>query len=267
MPSSAERTSGQATETASEQEAAEQEAAEQTEKEQTEKEQTDTAQTETEQTDTAQTEAERTEGDAVPSPPALDWAAFAERPLPEGGADERVVAPQAELAAVLQRRHEDLSAVRGDAARAASGARDTVYDLAVLVGRFDQLVAACAADLEDSGRSRLHRRLRILKEQMLQTLRDADVEVRDPLGLPAADVADWADPIGWRHGPQFTEETVAQTDEPAVFHAGAVVRLARVFMGSPEHEPAPAQAPAPAGSPAPGPAGDPHDLGETDKDA
>ncbi|MYW68223.1 hypothetical protein GTY65_29715 [Streptomyces sp. SID8379] len=175
-----------------------------------------------------QTTAETTE------PPALDWAEFAERPLPEGG--DEAVSPQAELAGVLQRRHEDLSAARGEAAQAASGARDTVFELASLVGRLEQLIADSEQPLADSGQARLHRRLRILKEQMLQTLRDDAVEVRDPLGLPADEVADWVDPVGWRYGPQFTAETVAQTDEPAVFHRGAVVRLARVFMGSPEPE-------------------------------
>ncbi|MBO1334965.1 hypothetical protein [Streptomyces sp. VRA16 Mangrove soil] len=166
--------------------------------------------------------------------PALDWGEFTERPLPEGG--DEAVSPQAELAGVLQRRHEDLSAARGEAARAASGARDTVFELATLVGRLEQLVALAEQTLVDGGQARLHRRLRILKEQMLQTLRDDGVEVRDPLGLPADEVADWVDPIGWRYGPQFTAETVAQTDDPAVFHHGAVVRLARVFMGSPEPE-------------------------------
>ncbi|MEU6842634.1 hypothetical protein ABZ930_12305 [Streptomyces sp. NPDC046716] len=190
---------------------------------------------------------------------ALDWSEFAERAVPEGG--DEAVSPQAELAGVLQRRHEDLSAARGEAARAASGARDTVFELASLVGRLEQLIAAGEQALADSGQARLHRRLRILKEQMLQTLRDDGVEVRDPLGLPADEVADWSDPVGWRYGPQFTSETVAQTDEPAVFHHGAVVRLARVFMGSPEpgvpdqQGDAEGQGVAEAASPAAGPPG------------
>ncbi|MFJ4711297.1 hypothetical protein [Streptomyces sp. NPDC088785] len=190
---------------------------------------------------------------------ALDWGEFTERAMPSGG--DEAVSPQAELAGVLQRRHEDLSAVRGEAARAASGARDTVFELATLVGRLDQLIAAGEQALADSGQARLHRRLRILKEQMLQTLRDDGVEVRDPLGLPADEVADWTDPVGWRYGPQFTVESVAQTDDPAVFHHGAVVRLARVFMGSPEPstetpaaDPAPTPTETPAADPAPAPA-------------
>lgn len=167
------------------------------------------------------------------------WGSFAVREVPAGL--EETVSPEAELAGVLQRRHDDLSAARGAAAGAAADARSTVFELASLVGRLDQVIVAAEARMADSGQQRLHRQLRVLKDQMLQCLGDDDVEVRDPLGRTAQDVADWTDPVGWRHGPQFTEEVVAQTDEPAVFHRDVVVRLARVVMGSPDGT-APAEA-------------------------
>ncbi|MCX3059663.1 procyclic acidic repetitive family protein [Streptomyces beihaiensis] len=192
-------------------------------------------------------------GPAAPATSPLSWDTFAERAMAEG-VDE-AVSPQAELVGVLQRRHDDLGAARGEAAQAAAGAREALFEVASLVGRFEQLIGECQEVMADSGQARLHRRLRILKDQMLQVLKDDGVEIRDPVGLPADEVADWTDPIGWRYGAQFATESVARTDEPAVFHHGAVVRLARVFMGSPEPQSEPQSGP--QSEPRPGPQSEP----------
>lgn len=152
------------------------------------------------------------------------WDAFTERPVPEVRGE--ITAPEADLAGVLQRRYEELGAARGASASAATRVHATLFELAMLVGTLEQQLAGAEQQLG-------HRELKNVKDRMLDVLRDAGVEVRDPLGLPADEVLDWADPVHWLQSPDFAAEVVATTNEYAVFHEGAVVRFAQVVMGAP----------------------------------
>ncbi|MFI6565307.1 hypothetical protein [Streptomyces sp. NPDC050534] len=173
------------------------------------------------------------------------WDAFAERPVPEGLG--QAVHLSHELAGVLQRSRDDLAKDRGRAAQEAAAVVGTLYELAALAGQLELQLARAEAPLVEGGNKRLHDLLRVLKNQMLEELRQRGIEVRDPLGRGHDEVAEWADVVHWRSGPQFTAEVVAQTIEPAVFHHGRddhdgtgdddkVVRRARVVMGCPEPE-------------------------------
>ncbi|RVU17989.1 hypothetical protein EOT10_33380 [Streptomyces antnestii] len=174
---------------------------------------------------------------AEPSPATglPTWDDFAERPVPE--VHGATTAPEAELAGVLQRRHEDLAVARGASAAAATRVHATLFELAALVGTLEQQVTRSEEPLAAVGEQLRHRELRNVKDRMLDLLRGAGVEVRDPLGLPADDVLDWADPVHWRQSPDFDAEVVAETNECAVFHEGAVVRFAQVVMGAPAQNP------------------------------
>ncbi|MGY6024888.1 hypothetical protein [Streptomyces spinosirectus] len=152
-----------------------------------------------------------------------------------------------ELAGVLQRSRDDLAKDRGRAAQEAAAVLGTLYELAALTGQLELQLVRAEAPLVEGGNKRLHDLLRVLKNQMLEELRQRGIEVRDPLGRGHDEVAEWADVVHWRSGPQFTAEVVAQTIEPAVFHHGRdehdgtgdddkVVRRARVVMGCPEPE-------------------------------
>ena len=68
---------------------------------------------------------------------------------------------------------------------------------------------------------------------MLEVVAGSGIELRDPTGLPAAEVLDWANVNAWLHRPEYEAEVVARTEECAVFHEGRIVRLARVQMGAP----------------------------------
>ncbi|MFG2790444.1 hypothetical protein [Streptomyces sp. NPDC048419] len=171
------------------------------------------------------------------------WDAFVERPVPEGLG--QAVHLSHELAGVLQRSRDDLAKDRGRAAQEAAAVLGTLYELAALTGQLELQLARAEAPLVEGGNKRLHDLLRVLKNQMLEELRQRGIEVRDPLGRGHDEVAEWADVVHWRSGPQFTAEVVAQTIEPAVFHHGReddgtdddkVVRRARVVMGCPEPE-------------------------------
>ncbi|MFJ9542386.1 hypothetical protein ACIRPX_34715 [Streptomyces sp. NPDC101225] len=173
------------------------------------------------------------------------WEAFAERPVPDGLG--QAVHLGHELAGVLQRSRDDLAKDRGRAAQESADVLGSLYELAALAGQLELQLARAETPLVEGGNKRLHDLLRVLKNQMLEELRQRGIEVRDPLGRGHDEVAEWADVVHWRSGPQFTAEVVAQTIEPAVFHHGRddhdaagdddkVVRRARVVMGCPEPE-------------------------------
>ncbi|MEV2217806.1 hypothetical protein AB0H86_41350 [Streptomyces sp. NPDC050997] len=182
----------------------------------------------------------------VPAAPAEapGWDVFAERPVPDGlGRDVHL---EVELAGMLQRGRDDLARDRGRTAQETTDNRHALYELASFIGRLEQHLDRAEAPLVEGGNKKLYDTLRVLKDQMLDSLRDRGVEVRDPLGHGHDEVAEWADVVHWRRGPQFTGEVVAQTLEPAVFHREGggrdeatddhekVVRRARVVMGCPE---------------------------------
>ncbi|MFC9462168.1 hypothetical protein [Streptomyces sp. NPDC056983] len=177
------------------------------------------------------------------------WENFAERPVPE--VHGATTAPEAELAGVLQRRHEELAAARGASASAATRVHATLFELAMLIGTLEQQVNRAGEPREAVDAELRHRELKNVKDRMLDVLRGAGVEVRDPKGLTADEVLDWADPVHWLQSPEFDAEVVAETNEYAVFHDGAVVRFAQVVMGAPAPAPVPALAPAPKPEPEP----------------
>jgi hypothetical protein len=164
--------------------------------------------------------------------PPLGWDAFAQREVPPVAGD--FISPEGELISLLQRQEQELRRSHEQAAADTARVREVVFGLAVFAGRLDQLTANAEDPMTAQGLRPLHRQFRVLKDQMLQALTDGGVEVRDPTGLPARQVMDWADVTGWVQRAEFTEEVVAQTHEQAVFHGGAVVRLASVVMGAPQ---------------------------------
>jgi hypothetical protein len=137
------------------------------------------------------------------------------------------------MVGVARRAAEDLHAAEQQVHAAANEVREALFELAVLVGRLDQLADATEEPLVAQGQLSLHRQLSILKNQMLQILADNAVELRDPTGLPTAEVLHWTRVNAWLHRSEFDAEVVARTEEHAVFHEGRIVRLAQVQMGAP----------------------------------
>ncbi|HTJ71467.1 MAG TPA: hypothetical protein VL551_28250 [Actinospica sp.] len=164
--------------------------------------------------------------------PPLDWYDFTGREVP--AAVGEFVSPESELVGVARRAADDLRAARTEGRAAASEVREALFDLAVFVSRLDQLVARAEEPLVEQGGRKLFLQLRTVKNQMLQIVTDNGIELRDPTGLPAAEVLDWVNVNAWLHRPEYEAEVVARTEECAVFHEGRAVRLARVQMGAPE---------------------------------
>lgn len=163
--------------------------------------------------------------------PPLDWYDFSGREVPDVPGE--FISPDSELISVVRRAAEDVHSAEQKARAATNEVREALFGLAVLVGRLDQVADDAEEPLLAQRRRGLHRQLVIVKNQMLQILADNGVELRDPTGLPAAEVVDWTEVTAWLHRPEYHAEVVARTEERAVFHDGGIVRLARVQMGAP----------------------------------
>lgn len=171
-----------------------------------------------------------TETPSAPEPP-LDWYDFSGREVPPTAGE--FVSPESELLGVAKRAAEDLRDARAAAEAAASDVREVVFNLAVHVGRLEQLVVRSEEPLVAQGLKTLYLQLRTLKNQMLQIITDHGIELRDPTGHPAAEVLDWVEVNAWLHRPEYDAEVVARTEECGVFFEGRAVRFARVHMGAP----------------------------------
>jgi hypothetical protein len=163
----------------------------------------------------------------------LSWAAFRERPEPPPG---ELLSPASEVAALLQRYRNDLDANRATDQAALADAHAAAADQAVLVFHLAAVLRRDEAAFADAGLTRVHRRLNALRNQMAQAIERTGLAVVDPTGQAFDEVADLVHVIGWRHGPEFAGEVVAETIEPIVRHERELVRPGRVVMGSPDKE-------------------------------
>jgi hypothetical protein len=178
----------------------------------------------------------------------LAWSRF--QPRPEQ-LDVELLSPARELATLLQRYRDDLDTQRRAGERASADMLAIAVEQAVHVHHLTAMVSRTAAALADAGLSRVHKQLGVLADQMLAALAAGQISIRDPAGAPYHEVADLVHVVGWRHGPAFAAEVVAETIEPVVLHLGYPVRLGRVIMGVPGPEPAEPSPPQPS-DPGPG---------------
>jgi hypothetical protein len=160
----------------------------------------------------------------------LDWSAFQPRPV---GSPVELRSPASELGAALQRGRRELTAARAAADDAVATARADAAEQAVLVFRLSVVLQRHDQAIADAGLAVAGRTLRVLRDQMLAALERTGLTVVDPAGQPYREVADAVDVAGWRHGPEFTDEVVAETLDPIVRHDSGTIRLGRVIMGAP----------------------------------
>lgn len=179
-------------------------------------------------------DADKAEPALPPAELPFGWDVFKRKPAPD--AMEPESPPAAELARVLQWHRSELAAERGRAHADADAARAVAADLGVLIARLDAAVSRHDDALRDAGLGRVHRELRILKDQMVEALRLGGITIEDPTGQQFENVADRVDVIGWRHGTEYPAEVVAETTEAIVWYGKAVIRPGQVVMGAPPTE-------------------------------
>ena len=172
-----------------------------------------------------------------------DWSVFSERE--EVVLDTELVSPAAEVAALLRRRQAALH----EAQQAIAQERKTWLDvlaqqaafvtqLAVVLGRYESAITQVATQTPESQLllKRSYQALRIVKDQMLDALLQAGLEIEEPLGKGYDEVAEAVRVDGWLHRKEFTSEVVAEVREPIVRYSGVVVHMGCVVMGAPLEE-------------------------------
>lgn len=158
------------------------------------------------------------------------WEAFALRDAPES---VDLLSPSSEVGGLLQRYRAEIDRATAAASEAKRDGLEALASQAVLTVQLASALDRYAGQLKDAGLERVHRHLRVLKDQMLAACAAAGVEIRVPLGAPFDEVADLVHVAGWRHRDEFTAEVVAEVIEPIVTHAGTLLRPGRVVMGAP----------------------------------
>ncbi|GHO66893.1 hypothetical protein KSC_057850 [Ktedonobacter sp. SOSP1-52] len=181
-----------------------------------------------------------------------DWSIFKERealPL-----EYELLSPAAEVAALLRVHYASLTEGRRAEAEAFQTSFAALAEQAVLVAQLEMLLQRSSSSFSSSdqgsrlqGRQetlpRLYKSLCIIKDQMLEALTSAGIEIEFPLGKSYEEVADFVEIEHWRHQQHLTEEIVIDVYEPIIrmlqAHQGPVlVRAGRVVMGAPlESEP------------------------------
>lgn len=159
-----------------------------------------------------------------------DWAVFGPREVP---GEVELLSPAAEAAGLLQLYHGDLAAARQQQEDVRMAGLRALAQQAVFAFQFGAALERYQPELTQGTLLRAHRHLRVLKDQMLDALRAAGLEIEVPLGQSFEQVADAVHVDGWRHESRFTSEVVAEVSEPIVKAGGALIRLGRVVMGAP----------------------------------
>ena len=164
-------------------------------------------------------------------PPVFpDWSKFSER---EVHVEPELLSPAAEAASLLQFLHDSLRAAGVTRDEVQSAGLRALAQQAVFVFQLEAALQRYQPNLAEGPLVRIHRHLRVLKDQMLDALAGFGLDIDVPRGRSFDDVADLVHVDGWRHHEQFTSEVVAEVTEPIVKFGGAVVRLGRVVMGAP----------------------------------
>lgn len=176
-----------------------------------------------------------------------DWSIFKERetlPL-----EQEVLSPAAEVAALLRVHYVSVTEGRQAEKEAFQTGFAALAEQAVLVFQLEMLLQRSSSSFASSdsgsrlqGRQetlpRLYKSLRIIKDQMLEALTSAGIEIEIPLGKSYEEVADFVEIEHWRHQQHLAEEIVLDVYEPIIRMRQAnqglvLVRAGRVVMGAP----------------------------------
>jgi hypothetical protein len=159
-----------------------------------------------------------------------DWNAFAEREAP---VEAELLSPAAATASLLQLYHDSMRDAAAGRDEVQSAGLRALAQQAVFVFQLDTALQRYQPNLSEGPLVRIHRHLRVLKDQMMDALTSFGLEIDVPRSRPFEEIAELVHVDGWRHHEQFTAEVVAEVTEPIVKFGGVVVRLGRVVMGAP----------------------------------
>ncbi len=159
-----------------------------------------------------------------------DWSVFSQR---EVSFDVDLLSPASEVASVLQKSRIALDEAWTEVDNVRREGLEALAQQAVLVVQLAAVLERYASEYAQASLTRVYRSLHIIKDQMLDELQRAGLEIIVPLGRPFDEIAHLANVDGWRHHESFSAEVVAEVVEPIVTYRGELVRLGRVVMGAP----------------------------------
>lgn len=164
-----------------------------------------------------------------------DWSVFKEREVPPTFGAEELLSPALAVSAALQRSSIELAETRKRVHHEHDASGEALAQQAVYVFRMASLLDRCAPNLTKTSLRQFYHPLRIVKDQMLEALRDVGIEIEDPHGKSFEEVDGRVD-MQWRQDQDFSTEIVAEVQEPIVMYHGNLVRKGRVIMGGPPLE-------------------------------
>jgi hypothetical protein len=159
-----------------------------------------------------------------------NWSLFSER---EQSLSVDLLAPALEVATLLQKHRAELDLAHQESEEARRAGLEALAEQAVFVIQMSGALERYEQDFIKASLVKAHRHLRVLKDQMLDTLSKAGIEAEIPLLKPFDEVAESVHIEGWRHRQEYTAEVVAEVIEPIIKHKGELVRMGRVVMGAP----------------------------------
>jgi molecular chaperone GrpE (heat shock protein) len=160
-----------------------------------------------------------------------DWSVFSERDLPEA---IELLSPASELAAILQLFQANLSAEKNAAEDIRHEGLKILAQQAVFIVQLEAALERHKPKFEQASLNKVYRSLRIIKDQMLDGLKVAGLNIVIPQGQRFDDVADSVSVVGWKFSEDFPAEVVAEVLEPIVFYGDRLVHPGLVVMGAPK---------------------------------
>jgi hypothetical protein len=162
-----------------------------------------------------------------------DWSVFSKRPVPF---DVELLSPASEMAVLLQKYLTDMNNMQKEIESFHNEGVDAAAQQAVYATQLASALDMYESLITETPLKRVHRHLRIIKDQMLSALENTGFKIDNPIGKPFDDIADRVYVDGWRHQVDFTSEVVAEVIEPIVIYRGKLVRRGRVVMGAPQEK-------------------------------
>lgn len=160
----------------------------------------------------------------------MNWDAFKERDVP---VNVELISPAAEVASLLQ----GIGSMLSDTQQCIDDARDAdLQALAcqgVLVVQLASALEFHESEFNENSLQKTFRHFRVIKDQMLEAIEQAGLQVFVPLGEEFDKIADDVHVVGWRHNEAFESEQVVEVIEPIVRKNGRLIHMGRVVMGAP----------------------------------
>jgi molecular chaperone GrpE (heat shock protein) len=158
-----------------------------------------------------------------------DWSVFTERAVPPFD----IFSPASEITALLQRYRADLDMAQEHTESVRREGLEALAQQAVFAVQLEFALERYKPQFEQASLNKVYRSLRIVKDQMLDALRNAGITIIVPQGKSFDEVSAYVNVVGWKHSQEFTEEVVAEVLQPIVLYHTTIIRLGQVVMGAP----------------------------------